>query len=237
MPIGQRPPRLTEPVRLTEVIGEFASASNHTLLATDRRGVRWVYKPQQGMSPLSDFSAASLPTREILAYQVAAAMGLTIVPETSPAVGPLGPGSAQLFIEADFDFDPRPLLSPDLDPVLWPVAVLDLVCNNADRKIGHLLSERANGQLWAIDNGLTFHPEPKLRTVLWGFAGRSLPSAMTSALESLTASLDHYLADEVANLLGTNETVSLRDRVSALAANPLHPHPPTDRPALPWPIW
>ena len=61
--------------------------------------------------------------------------------------------------------------------------------NNADRKVGHLVSEAGTGRLWAIDHGLTFHPEPKLRTVLWGFAGLPLPPALVSALERLAAAL------------------------------------------------
>jgi hypothetical protein len=51
-------------------------------------------------------------TREVLAYEVSAAMGLDIVPTTVEAEGRFGPGSAQRFIDEDVDFDPRPLYVP-----------------------------------------------------------------------------------------------------------------------------
>ena len=116
-------------------------------------------------------------------------MGLDLVPETVLADGPFGPGSAQRFVEEDFEFDPRPLFFPKLDGSLWPMAVLDLVCNNADRKIGHLIRDKATDRLWAIDHGLTFHAEPKLRTVLWGFAGQQIPWPLVEGLTGLRSSL------------------------------------------------
>ena len=52
------------------------------------------------------------------------------------------------------------------------MAVFDVVVNNADRKGGHVL-EMADGHRYGVDHGVTFHAEHKLRTVLWGWAGRA----------------------------------------------------------------
>src|SRR5438034_10596254 len=45
------------------------------------------------------------------------------------------------------------------------ICVFDLVANNADRKAGHCLLA-PDGAIYAVDNGLCFHVEPKLRTVI-----------------------------------------------------------------------
>ena len=59
------------------------------------------------------------------------------------------------------------------DPALRRMAVLDAVVNNADRKGGHIL-RAADGRVRGVDHGLTFNEDDKLRTVLWGWAGRAL---------------------------------------------------------------
>ena len=228
---------MATPLELVEVVGRLPYASNITLLTLDADGCRWVYKPARGEEPLWDFAYGTLAWREVLAYEISAAMGLDIVPRTVEAVGQFGPGSAQQFIDEDTHFDPRPLYVPTLDPSLWPFAVFDIVANNADRKIGHVLREVATGRLWAIDNGLTFHHEDKLRTVMWGFAGDPIPSALVEGLDRLAAALDHGLRDRVSELLTPLEAEALVRRVTDLRERPTHPHPPEDRPAVPWPVW
>ena len=221
---------------LVEVEGQMPYASNTTLLAKDASGDLWIYKPERGENPLWDFAWRTLAAREVLTYEVATGLGLDLVPETILADGPFGPGSAQRFVEEDFDFDPRPLFIPKLDRRLWPVAVLDIVCNNADRKIGHVIHDKTTDRLWAIDHGLTFHADPKLRTVLWGFAGEPIPPPLLEALGGLRARLKSGLSTRVAELLSEEEAVSLSARVEELISAPVHPHPPADRPAVPWPL-
>lgn len=109
--------------------------------------------------------------------------------------------------------------------------------NNADRKIGHLLRERTTGRLWAIDNGLTFHHEPKLRTVLWAFAGSPFPSEAIEGLGRLRERLAGGLAERLAAALSGREAQALVERVDRLLDDPVHPHPPGDRPSIPWPVW
>lgn len=221
------------PVVVDDLLGRFGAASNLTLLGR-AEGVLVVYKPTAGIRPLWDFAADTLAAREVLTLRVARAMGLELVPETRWGEGPLGPGTVQRFVEPDPAFDPLPLVT-GADDSLWPVAVLDLVTNNADRKVGHLLVEAGTGHLWAIDHGLTFHPQPKLRTVLWAFAGKALPAHLVGALATLEGALAGGLEGEVTELLGPAEAASLRRRVRSLRRRPTHPEPPRDRHPVPWP--
>lgn len=224
-------------LELTAVEARMPYASNATLLASSADGRRWVYKPEQGESPLWDFPWRSLAAREVLTYEVAVALGLDIVPETVLANGPQGRGSAQVFVDEDFEFDPRTLFTPRLSPRLWPVAVLDIICNNADRKLGHIIRQVGADRLWAIDNGLTFHTDPKLRTVLWGFAGAEIPAPLAEAIERLRHTGTPSLVGRVSDLLTREEAEAFRQRLEDLADHPVHPLPPEDRPALPWPVF
>jgi hypothetical protein len=227
----------TSRLELVDVIGRLPYASNTTLLAVDGEGCHWVYKPERGEEPLWDFPYGTLARREILAYEVSAAMGLDIVPETVEAEGVYGPGSAQRYIAEDVGFDPRPLYQPRLSEELWPFAVFDIVANNADRKIGHVLREVGTGRLWGIDNGLTFHAEDKLRTVMWGFAGSPVPSPLLEGVTRLAARLRDDLGERAARLLSGVEARALLARVDDLLARPTHPFPPEHRPPVPWPVW
>ncbi len=169
-------------VALVSVDGLLHGASNATMLARDSDGRAWVYKPVRGVRPLWDFEPRSLPRREIACYRLSEALGLRVVPETVPATGPYGSGSAQAYLDEDFTWDPRPEIV-SADPRLWPVVVLDVIANNADRKIGHLLKEPGADRVWAIDNGLSFHTDAKLRTVLWSFAGQAIPDEIVERLD------------------------------------------------------
>ena len=225
-------------VTITEVIGLLPYASNTTLLARIDDGTHVVYKPDDGERPLWDFEYGTLGSREVLTYEVAAAMGGgSLVPETWVADGPVGRGSAQRFLKEDFDFDAATLVRPEMHPWTWPVALLDVVTNNADRKFGHLIRDLDTGSFWAIDNGLTFHPEDKLRTVLWGYAGKPIPPEVSVCLQRLAGAFDDWLAARVADLLGTDEARALGARIDGLVADPRHPSPPIDRPAIPWPVY
>ena len=218
--------------RIAEVIGRFTAASNATLLARSDAGETVIYKPAAGERPLYDFPAGTLAMREVVTYMVDRALGFGLVPRTTIGEGPYGPGAVQQYVEHDATFDPLPLVRT-ADPVLWPIAVLDLVCNNADRKLGHVLG--LGDSLVAVDHGLTFHTEDKLRTVLWGFAGEPLPAAAQRSLANLDTALSGELGAALGGRLRAAEMGALRARVKRLIADPVHPDPPTDRPPLPWP--
>ncbi|MFW2382086.1 MAG: SCO1664 family protein [Acidimicrobiales bacterium] len=217
---------------VADVVGRFVDASNATLLATTTDGVKVVYKPTAGERPLWDFTVESLAAREALTYEVSIALGYDIVPETVLGDGPYGPGAIQRFVDIAPDFDPIAVVESGATD-LWPIALLDVVTNNADRKLGHLISD--GNRLLGIDHGLTFHPEEKLRTVLWQFSGSALPAAEVAALKQLEIAVAGSLGTRVEELLGVEELESLTTRVQTLLDDPVHPDPPDDRPPLPWP--
>jgi streptogramin lyase len=120
-----------------------------------------------------DFPRASLARREVAAYLVSEALGWRLVPPTVYRKdGPIGSGSLQLFIEHDPGYHYFTFSDADRQR-LHPVAIFDLLINNADRKGSHLLLD-PDGHLWLIDHGLCFHREDKLRTVIWDFAGEPI---------------------------------------------------------------
>ena len=216
--------------QVDEIVGQFTSATNTTLLGR-ADGELVVYKPVAGNRPLSDFDVATLPEREILTYRIDLELGFGLVPETAHGDGPLGPGAVQRYKTPNDRFDPTDAVRRGSD-ALWPMAVLDIIINNADRKLGHILEDRT-GSLWGIDHGLTFHPDDKLRTVLWAFAGRPLPAQLTEAVGALPATL----VAEVGHTLGAAEERALRERIDRLLEHPVHPEPPDDRPPVPWPLY
>jgi uncharacterized repeat protein (TIGR03843 family) len=133
----------------------------------------------------------------------------------------VGEGRTALLVHAD-------------DPRLRRLAVLDAVINNADRKGGHLL-RTADGGLFAIDHGVTFNTEDKLRTLLWGWAGEPLPEDVPPVLRELAAGLDGALGERLAELLTAAELAALRARVAGLLESGRHPVPSGEWPAIPWP--
>ena len=221
---------------ITEVLGRLPNSSNATLLSRTSSGGLVVYKPESGERPLWDFTHGSLAAREVLTYEVSAAAGFSIVPETMLVEGPFGRGSAQRFIEEDFDFDPVDMINSGAE-ILWPVAVLDLLINNADRKAGHVIAEVRTGDMFCIDHGVSFHEEPKLRTVLWAFAERTLPGEMIDAVANVQEALGDGLHARISALLTESEADAAASRAATLLEYPIHPLPPTDRPPMPWPVW
>ena len=117
-----------------------------------------VYKPSRGERQLWDFPSG-LGKREVAAYELSEAMGLGLVPVTVLRHdAPLGEGSLQWFVEADFKEHYFSLHEqrPELHDRFRAFAVFDYVANNTDRKSGHCLIDAA-GQVWGIDNG--FQPD------------------------------------------------------------------------------
>ena len=175
-----------------ELLGLLPHSSNYTFLARlELAGggaeTLAVYKPEQGESPLWDFPSG-LHRREVAAYRLARYLGWPLIPPTvTREQAPHGVGSLQLFIEAESRsafFDIR----DDSPEELLPVALFDVLTNNADRKAGHHLRD-GSGRLWVIDHGLTFHADQKLRTIIWDFAGEPLPRAFRPDLERAAAAL------------------------------------------------
>ncbi len=244
-----------------ELVGRIAVASNETFVG--RIGdVTVVYKPVAGEEPLWDFPDGTLARREAAAYLVSEAFGGDVVPRTWLRDGPLGPGMVQLWQEPDPDQDPIDVVrSRDVPQEGWravfqgtdgngrPVtlihedsaalrrmAVFDVVVNNADRKGGHVLPA-PRGHRYGVDHGVTFHVDPKLRTVLWGWVGEELGADELAGVERVRADLDGELGHRLAGLLSGPELTALADRCDRLLREGRFPGPEGDMPALPWPLF
>jgi uncharacterized repeat protein (TIGR03843 family) len=217
--------------------GRLMDASNATLycaVTADGVTAACVYKPVAGERPLWDFPDGTLAEREVAAYAVSAASGWAIVPPTVYRVGPAGPGMVQLWIAEDDGIDLVRLIRRRDREELRRVAVFDAVINNADRKGGHLLPT-ASGHVYGVDHGVSFHVEDKLRTVLWQWAGRTLPDQTREDLRALRRDLDGRLGAQLGELLTTAEVRRTRARVDRLLSTGRHPEPSDAWPAVPWP--
>ncbi len=131
------------------------------------------------------------------------------------------------------DGQPVSLVHRD-DDALASMAVFDVVANNADRKGGHVL-RGAGGSTYGIDHGLVLHDEPKLRTVLWGWAGRAVPPCAVDRLQQCTTALDGESGRRIGELVSAAELAALRARVGRLMRTGRFPKPHPESPAIPWP--
>ncbi|WP_158373782.1 SCO1664 family protein [Cellulosimicrobium cellulans] len=243
-----------------EVLGRITVASNATFLAAID-GTRVVYKPVAGEKPLWDFPDGTLAHREVAAYLVSEATGWGVVPRTWLRDGPLGPGMVQLWQEPDHEQDPVDVVPSDTvpagvrtvleggdeegrpvtlvhedSPALRRMAVLDVLVNNADRKGGHVLPQ-PDGRRLGVDHGVTFHVEPRLRTVLWGWLGDDLSPEEVAGVGRVRAALDADLGRLLGPLLAPAEVDALAARCDRLLAAPRFPGPEGEMPAVPWPLF
>lgn len=134
----------------------------------------------------------------------------------------------------DYAGDAVTLVHAD-DDRLRRVAVFDVLINNADRKGGHILSG-VDGQVYGVDHGLCLHVEDKLRTVLWGWAGKPVDGATLEAVGRLGEALGDELGAQLRRHITSTEVAALRARVVALLRNPVMPTPDGRRP-IPWPAF
>ena len=217
-----------------------------------------IYKPISGERPLWDFPTGSLAAREVAAYELSAVTGWDLVPLTILRDGPFGPGMCQVWVEHggldelvdvvpqgevpsgwravvdayDAAGDPVTLVHAD-DPALRRTAVLDAVINNADRKAGHLLPTELG--LRVVDHGVCFNVDPKLRTVLWGWAGEPLTDDELAVVRTVREALDADLGARLDDLLDPDEVAATVERVDRLLRTGALPLPTSGWPALPWP--
>ncbi len=224
-----------------ELKGQFMLGSNYTFLVNvhyEGLELQAVYKPLRGEQPLWDFPENSLAGREVAAYIVSEALGFHLVPFTILREdGPFyGPGSLQQFVDYDPDYHYFNFSEED-KARLRPVVLFDLLVNNADRKGSHVLIEKGTGKLWAIDHGLCFHEEDKLRTVLWDFAGEPIPQELLECLQQLPAKLAARgpLRTALRPYLEGRELSALAARAAALLQTHTFPYRPRDRRAYPYP--
>ena len=215
-----------------ELEGRMPWSSNATFLANlGDSGAQAIYKPVRGERPLWDFEPG-LHKREAAAYRLSEAMGFGVVPPTVLRDdGPLGEGSLQWFVDADHREHYFTIAEqrPDLHDQLRAVALLDIVANNTDRKSGHCLL--AGDRVWAIDNGLCFAPDFKLRTVIWEFAGDDLTPDQLAAVSMMCGGVPA----EIAELLAPIEVEAMERRAARLVDQGVLPGDESGG-RYPWPL-
>jgi uncharacterized repeat protein (TIGR03843 family) len=238
--------------------GRIMPASNATFVA-ELDGVTVVYKPVAGERPLWDFPDGTLARREVAAYLVSEALGWDVVPQTWLGDGPAGPGMVQVWQEPDeaqvavdivpegevpggwhhvFDgldgHDRAVSLVHEDSEALRRMAVFDVLVNNADRKGGHVLA-MAGGHRYGVDHGVTFHTDPKLRTVLWGWAGEPVPEPDLAQVRAVLGALEGELGEALSGLLVEAEVRAFARRCERLLAQGDMPQPHGHGPVIPWP--
>lgn len=220
-----------------EVLGRMPWSSNATLLVEVRQGttcVRAVYKPRRGERPLWDFPPG-LDRREVAAYELSAWLGWDLVPETvlrDDGGLPFGPGSLQRFVPFDLEAHYFTLLEDEeRHEALRAICCFDLLINSADRKGGHCLAGD-DGRVWAVDNGLTFHRDTKLRTVIWDFAGQLIDDHLLIGVRRLVSEGGPAA---LGDRLDAAERAALGARADAVVGSGRFPHDHTGR-RHPWPL-
>ena len=218
------------------VRGRVVDSSNQALLVAVRlEGAEALacYKAEAGERPLWDFPGG-LWRREVAAYELDQLLGVDLVPPTvARDDAPFGPGSLQWWIEGATDDHYFTLRDrEDFDAPARALAVLDVVANNADRKAGHVLFD--GQRYWAIDHGLCFHRDDKLRTVLWEFAGEpvapNLLARVARVADGHTGALARWLSPD--------ELALTQWRSGALVEAGVYPSPDENGewPPYPWPL-
>ncbi|MSQ62103.1 MAG: SCO1664 family protein [Dehalococcoidia bacterium] len=194
-----------------------------------------VYKPRSGEAPLWDFPTGTLYLREFATCELSRLLGWDIVPPTVTREGPAGTGAVQVFIDAEIAENFFTLREGYADD-FRRIALFDCLANNADRKGAHCLLDRG-GHIWGIDHGLTFHPQWKLRTVIWDFAGDPLPPPLVADLERLRERLRSSPQDAAAldAAIDAEEREALDGRLAALLEHRRYPLPGS-RHSVPWPV-
>lgn len=221
--------------------GLLPYSSNYAFLVVMRDGgeeLPAVYKPRRGENPLWDFPNGTLCRRETAAYEISAALEWGLVPPTVLRDGTRGLGSVQFFVDCDPD---QHYFTMQEDarfaPALRRLSLFDVLVNNADRKSGHCLFG-TDERMWAIDHGICFHSEYKLRTVIWEFSGQPIWEELRADLRCLQEALaepESQVNAGLDELLSRPERAALCSRLDRLLALGCHPSPPPHQRNYPWP--
>ncbi|MFN8597366.1 MAG: SCO1664 family protein [Anaerolineae bacterium] len=197
-----------------------------------------IYKPRDGERPLWDFPEGTLCQREVAAFVVSQALDWFVVPPTVLRDGPQGIGMVQYYIECDPNEHYFTLREEErFTEQFKRIALFDLLINNADRKSGHCLRDAVD-HIWAIDHGVAFSVEPKLRTVIWEFAGQDIPAEWREQLRSFRTRLDQSsdpATKSLARLLEKRELNALKRRTDQLILTGCYPKPLPGYRQIPWP--
>ena len=222
-----------------EMTGLVPWGSNYTFLVevcTDQERVGAIYKPSKGERPLWDFTQGTLSSRERAAFVVSEVLRWHLVPPTILRDGPHGDGSVQYFVQHDSQ-QHYLTLEDNFEEQISRIALFDAIINNADRKSGHVLLGQ-DKRLWAIEHGVCFHSENKLRSVIWEFAGEPLSDSLISDLAHfrtwISLSEETY-RHELDRLLSRSEVEALELRLDNILEEQRFPSPGPGR-HYPWPL-
>ncbi len=221
--------------------GLLPYSSNHSFLVVVEHGdltLPAVYKPQRGETPLWDFEWGTLCKRETAAYEVSRALDWGLVPPTVLRDGTRGVGSVQFFVDHDQEAHFFTAIEDArFTDTFRRLALFDFVVNNADRKSGHCLIG-SDGRAWAIDHGICFHTEYKLRTVIWEFSCEPVSEVLLTDLARLRDDLRNSRSAamrRLAPLVDEQELAAMRRRIDLLLRTRVYPSPPAHRRNYPWP--
>jgi hypothetical protein len=222
-----------------QIEGLVPWGSNYTFLVKlchESVEAQGIYKPKRGERPLWDFPSGSLCLRERAAFLISEVIGWNIVPPTVLRQGPQGQGSLQYFI----DHDPNQhyfTLKGQFDDQIQKIVLFDIFTNNADRKGGHVIVDQED-HVWAIDHGICFHVDYKLRTVIWDFAGLPIPATLLANMQGIYEALaqkETPLSVALQQLLHKGEIKALQARIKDLLTMAHFPEPGPGR-HYPWPL-
>lgn len=221
--------------------GLLPYSSNHSFLVVvseDELTLPAVYKPQRGENPLWDFEWGTLCKREAAAYVICRALNWQLVPPTVLREGTRGVGSVQFYIDHDAENHYFTIQEDArFAPSLRQLALFDFIINNADRKSGHCLIG-TDERLWAIDHGICFHTEYKLRTVIWEFSGEAIEAELIEDVKNLRQQIsdpDCAVAQQLCHLLSIDERKAMASRMQQLLRKQSYPAPQPHRRNYPWP--
>ncbi len=215
--------------------------SNYTFLVRitlEEMETAAIYKPREGERPLWDFPDGTLCQREVAAFVVSQALDWFVVPPTVLRDGPHGVGMVQFYIECNPEEHYFTLQEETrFHAQFKQIALFDLLVNNADRKSGPCLRDE-NDHIWAIDHGVCFAVEPKLRTVIWEFAGQPIPDQLVANLKEFRSRFDQRddaTIRMLSQLLDRREMAALKRRADQLIHAGCFPRPLPGYRQIPWP--
>lgn len=148
--------------------------------------------------------------------------------------GHVPPGFLPILQAYDYAGDEVTLVHAD-DDRLRRMAVFDVLINNADRKGGHILAG-VDGGVYGVDHGVSLHTDDKLRTVLWGWAGKPVDDELLVDVAALRDALLGDFEEALRPHITSREIDALYARAVGLLDNPVMPAPDGRRP-IPWPAF
>jgi uncharacterized repeat protein (TIGR03843 family) len=93
------------------------------------------------------------------------------------------------------------------------------------------------GKVWAIDHGITFNADYKLRTVIWDFAGQPIPDDLRCNVEQFLAEIKPQttFGKTLRQLLDESEVRALQKRTEGFLKLKVFPSPNRYERSVPWP--